>query len=316
MHSLVHGSRAASRHWGTYLALAFALAIAMFAFAQSSAFADEHEDNPERAAVYRDGTFFLNDEVGAGDAPIEFDFGQPGDTALFCDITGDGETTPVVVRDDGDDLLWDFRLSNDPDEGDSVEVTAGAAGTDPVCGDWNGDGTDGVGFAADVDGGLELNLFDIADLDALVDGDVAAGLDAIDPFIFGRAGDRPLVGNWDGEGGDGIGAIRPDPTTANTSWRMFLKDDPSAGDAEQDVAYGREGDKPVVGDWNADGSDTPGVKRGNEWLLRSEAGGGNADLAHAFGTAGDAPLAWRGPLPSSVTANAPISGGATLAGAE
>jgi alkaline phosphatase len=44
----------------------------------------------------------------------------------------------------------------------------------------------------------------------------------------------------------------------------------------------------VVGDWNGDGRDTLGVRRGGTYYLKNSLSGGAADVIFAYGTATDA----------------------------
>ena len=39
----------------------------------------------------------------------------------------------------------------------------------------------------------------------------------------------------------------------------------AAPDAEEKFSYGMPTEKPIVGDWNGDGIDTPGVVRASTW---------------------------------------------------
>ena len=55
-------------------------------------------------------------------------------------------------------------------------------------------------------------------------------------------------------------------------------------------AFGVSGDLPVVGDWDGNGSDGPGVRRGATFLLRNAASSGVADYQVVFGRATDTPI--------------------------
>jgi hypothetical protein len=59
--------------------------------------------------------------------------------------------------------------------------------------------------------------------------------------------------------------------------------------------YGLAGDDPVMGDWNGDGTSTPGVYRDGTWYQRDANSGGPSRSFH-FGLAGDRPVAgdWNG----------------------
>jgi hypothetical protein len=74
---------------------------------------------------------------------------------------------------------------------------------------------------------------------------------------------------------------------------------PGAGHLKRAVglvfSYGIPTDEPIVGDWDGNGTVTPGVVRGNQWLLRNSATGGSATISFAFGGIGDLPVTgeWR-----------------------
>ena len=70
----------------------------------------------------------------------------------------------------------------------------------------------------------------------------------------------------------------------------FLRNSNSGGVANLQFAYGRADDFPIVGDFNGDGSDTPGVVRGRDWFLRNSNSGGVANLQFAYGRADDFPI--------------------------
>jgi hypothetical protein len=57
--------------------------------------------------------------------------------------------------------------------------------------------------------------------------------------------------------------------------------------------YGRIGDFPVVGDWDANQAETVGVVRDRTWLLRNTNSGGSANITFGYGPAGSYPLVWR-----------------------
>jgi peptidoglycan-N-acetylglucosamine deacetylase len=61
-------------------------------------------------------------------------------------------------------------------------------------------------------------------------------------------------------------------------------------------AYGQVGDVPLIGDWNGDGTRTPGVRRGDVWHLRTSLPAGPADIVFAWGRPGDLPVVgdWNG----------------------
>jgi hypothetical protein len=70
----------------------------------------------------------------------------------------------------------------------------------------------------------------------------------------------------------------------------LVRTSPGGGNAQVSFAYGVAGDVPVWGDWNNDGTKTPGVFRNGAWLLKNSLSGGSADLQIAYGRAGDVPV--------------------------
>src|SRR5437763_1193917 len=87
-------------------------------------------------------------------------------------------------------------------------------------------------------------------------------------FTFGRAGDRPVTGDWDGDGVTDIGVVRgaewllakvPTDGGDPVVWREVTLTDPSDPTGVNGV--------PVTGDWNGDGADGIGVFRRGRWTL-------------------------------------------------
>jgi peptidoglycan/xylan/chitin deacetylase (PgdA/CDA1 family) len=79
--------------------------------------------------------------------------------------------------------------------------------------------------------------------------------------LDGRVADRPIAGDWDGNG-----TITPGVVRGNT-W--YLRNSNASGPPDITFAYGGPSDRVVVGDWDGNGTWTPGVVRGNRWLLRN-----------------------------------------------
>jgi hypothetical protein len=111
---------------------------------------------------------------------------------------------------------------------------------------------------------------------------------------YGEAGDRPVIGDWDGNGSTTPGVFRNGVWYSSNS---FLS--PSA---DVTVPFGDPGDVPVVGDWTGSGKSSIGVFRGGIWYLDITPHRGAADLTFAFGDPSDIPVTgqWIGGLKSSV----------------
>ena len=82
-------------------------------------------------------------------------------------------------------------------------------------------------------------------------------------FNFGKAADDPLMGDWDGD--TGISASQPGGKTAGVRRgnNFYLRNSNSTGPHDISFNFGKSTDEPLVGDWNGDGVDTVGIRRGN-----------------------------------------------------
>ncbi|MBB4951317.1 peptidoglycan/xylan/chitin deacetylase (PgdA/CDA1 family) [Kitasatospora gansuensis] len=89
-----------------------------------------------------------------------------------------------------------------------------------------------------------------------------------------------------------------DPTrpliVRGSTW--YLRDSLTTGTATTTFGYGAPGDLPMSGDWDGNGSSTPGVVRGGIWYLRNSNTSGVADTTFGYGDPGDVPVAgdWDG----------------------
>ena len=109
----------------------------------------------------------------------------------------------------------------------------------------------------------------------------------------------PVAGDWDGDGTDGIGfycriAVAAVPCAAG-DWRLRNTADAGAPDYSFNYTSPGPSPYPVVGDWNADGTDTIGFKAGTWWYTSdvpvSAVIVGTAP-GFVFGGANDLPVVW------------------------
>jgi RHS repeat-associated protein len=107
-------------------------------------------------------------------------------------------------------------------------------------------------------------------------------------FFYGTANDKPVAGDWNGDGIASIGIYRVDT--------FYLRNSHSTGFADTTILFGVSGDLPVVGDWNGDGVDTIGIYRNGTFYLRNANAEGSPDITLNLGQTGDIPIAgdWTG----------------------
>jgi CSLREA domain-containing protein len=134
------------------------------------------------------------------------------------------------------------------------------AGWTAIFGDWNGDGTDGIGVYQD-------GTWILRDLN----GDST--------FSFGTSEDGwlPIVGDWDGNGSDTVGL------TKDGVW--LLRNSNTSGEADIIVNFGSSeaGWLPVAGDWNGDGVDGLAIYKDGMWQLTNSLTDQTNVITLAFG---------------------------------
>lgn len=208
---------------------------------------------------------------------------------------------------------WYFRDSNSTGTTDLTVVFGGTSGGwQPIVGDWNGDGIDGIGLYKDGEWMLR---------------DVVTDRNTVDHiFFFGatESGWKPIAGDWNGDGIDGIGLykdgqwlLKNSASAGNPDHRFIFNPSqnnsaiPLAGDwfdeSRDRVGVYHNGTwhlhnsfataqaslrfifgpvdgtwKPIVGDWDQDGDDTIGVYKDGAWRLRNTNRAGNVDLGFFF----------------------------------
>jgi PKD repeat protein len=104
-------------------------------------------------------------------------------------------------------------------------------------------------------------------------------------FHFGKTGDIPVVGDWDGQGTIDTGVFRPSTGT----WYL---DTTRTGTINKTFRFGKTGDIPVVGDWDGEGTIDTGVFRPSTgtWYLDTTRTG-TINKTFRFGKTGDMPKA-------------------------
>lgn len=241
-------------------------------------------------------------------------FGNNSDTLTPADFDGDDKTDIAVWRA-GAPLVAGFYIlqsSNNTVRFDQF----GQTGDLPVTvGDWDGDGKADPAVYRDSAFGLQSYFFYRGSLNN------PSGIVSYLPW--GTAGDKPMRGDFDGDGKLDAAVFRPsnnawyirrssDNTFITENWGLasdkFLSAD-FDGDSKTDLAVFRNGvwyikqssnasavfynwgistDFPLAGDFDSDGKADIGVYRNGNWYLRMS--GTSSLSAQSFGTNTDKPI--------------------------
>ena len=207
----------------------------------------------------------------------QFYYGAPGDFPFMGDWNCDGVDTPGLYRR-SDGFVY-LRNSNTQGVAD-IKFFFGNPNDLPVAGDFNGDGCDTVSIYRP----SEQRFYIINKLGAN-----NGGLGAADfSFLFGNPGDKPFIGDFDGNGKDEVGLHRE--STGLVYYRLTL----TTGVANNQFFFGNPGDRLIAGDWGkVDGVDTPGLFRPSNTTLyfRHSNTQGNADSQLSWGLPSWLPVA-------------------------
>jgi hypothetical protein len=113
-------------------------------------------------------------------------------------------------------------------------------------------------------------------------------------FVFGFAGDKPVVGDWNGSGTTKVGVLRGNEwyldVNGNGVWDIGI---------DRGYVFGNAGDLPVAGNWTGSGTTKIGVFRSGAWYLDMNGNGAwedGTDAVYSFGIPGDMPVTgdWNG----------------------
>lgn len=91
----------------------------------------------------------------------------------------------------------------------------------------------------------------------------------------------------------GVTAARA-PTSAWSQGAQWHLNSGAGGAPERSFVYGRPDDVPVVGDWDGDGNDNPGMFKNADGSSATSPLPSSADHSFTSGTAGDRPHTWMG----------------------
>ncbi len=212
-----------------------------------------------------------------------YNFGYFTDLPVTGDWNGDG-FTEVGTYSNGkwfldyngngvyDGSLGDLYYTFNPPAG-GIIVDERLTGDLPVSGDWNGDGYAEIGIYRDGDWYLDYNG------NGTWDGEID---DMMFTNFIGLNGEKPVTGDWDGDGFTEIGIYYLGfwalDMNGNGSWDGVL---------DTLYYYGSDDHIPVTGDWDAMGGDEIGVFLDGRWSLDSNGNGiwesCSIDACHTFG---------------------------------
>jgi hypothetical protein len=180
-----------------------------------------------------------------------FYYGNPGDVPFMGDWDCDGVDTPGLFRQS--DAFAYLRNSNTQGNAE-IRFFFGNPSDVPLAGDFDGDSCDTLSIYRP----SEQRFYIVNKL-----GENEGGLGAADfSFLFGNPGDKPVVGDWDGDGIDEVGLHRE--STGFFYWRNTL----DTGIASGEIFFGDPGDRFVAGDWGTvDGIDTPAIYRPSDFTV-------------------------------------------------
>ena len=208
------------------------------------------------------GQWLLRTSNTSGDPDISVKFGgQTGDLPFAGDWDGDGQTDIGVFRN-GTFLrarisfveplcLPIFPCTPPPSAEPFDSIVFGQAGDLPVAGDWDGDGIDDIGVFRPGEQGLFILRLRVR---------LHFQFCLICPprfFIrtrtipFGTAGNRPVAGDWNGDGFDDVGVFDKDGAA------FILTEDGAKPTFV--FTFGTSRDLPLAGDWEGTGQDGVGV---------------------------------------------------------
>ncbi|MEZ5307842.1 MAG: choice-of-anchor V domain-containing protein [Pyrinomonadaceae bacterium] len=234
-------------------------------------FSDFDGDGRADPTVFRpsSGNWYVRNST-AGNSVIHW--GAGGDEVAPADFDGDNKTDIAVWRP-GAAAEAAFYILQSATNTIRIEQF-GITGDDPfVVADWDGDGKADPAVYRDSAQGSQSFFYYIGSLNN-PNGNIT--------FLpWGTTGDRPLKGDFDGDGKNDLAVFRP----SNGIW-YILRSSTSALQAER---WGLSGDTFVSGDFDGDSKTDPTVFRNGVWYVKRSSD--NLVTYINWGTSGDIPTA-------------------------
>ena len=276
-------------------------------------FSDFDGDGKTDPSVFRpsSGVWYVSGSSG-GSSGVQW--GLAGDRMVPADYDGDDKTDFAVWREDAPEVAAFYILRSSDN---TVQIERfGQTGDDPsAVGDWDGDGKADPAVYRDSAFGSQSYFF-YRGSNNNPNGDITY-------LPWGIAGDRPVRGDFDGDGKADLAVFRPSnaiwyiSNSSNGQFRAeywglstdkFVPADYD-GDGKTDLAVFRNGtwyikqssdgqtvyrqwglntDQLVLGDFDGDAKADPTVYRNGIWYIRQSTN--NSLKALGFGSGSDAPI--------------------------
>jgi glucose/arabinose dehydrogenase len=200
-----------------------------------------------------------------------------GDTPVVGDFDGDGKDDPGIWR--ASTGVWIIPRSS-ANYGTFIFSQWGQLGDIPMTADFDGDGKADIGFYRN-------------GLWGVLKSGQNYSLGSAQFFSWGGAGLQPIVGDFDGDGKADIGYIVP-PSGGQSAAYAILKSSTGYSFLPGDVLFVPAGfpvlgDTPVVGDFDGDGKDDPGIWRESQgiWIIPRSSSNYTTFIFSQWGRVGD-----------------------------
>jgi len=263
---------------------------------------DWNGDGIDEIGVVRNGIWYLDlngNRVWDSGIDGSFSFGNStGDTPVVGDWDRDGKDDIGVFRNGA--WYLDMNGNRGWNTGSDVTFTFGNGSDAPLVGKWKnlriGQTVPKSNLADDIGKWNSAVFVRDADNNRLM------GTAGDTSNEFGVSTDTGIVGDWDGDGFDEIGAYR---NAAASLWYLDHNGSLNYNSGDLQKSFGTSGDTPIVGNWNGGGKDEIGVFRISNgsavWYFDASgnfqwdtAAGG--DIQAVYGVDGDLPVVgdWTG----------------------
>lgn len=228
-------------------------------------------DGESDIAVFRpgDNTWYINYSSNGEFYPKKW--GQAGDYLMPGDFDGDGKTDIAVWREIADqDYSYCFILNS---SSNTVRTEQFGQQWDVLTvGDWDGDGIDDPAVYHDSATGSQSYFYYRGSLND-PNGNITT-------LQWGMSGDRPVMGDYDGDGKQDAAVFRP----STGLWYILQSSDAQV----RYESWGLATDKFVTADYDGDGKTDLAVYRDGIWYIRRSSDG---QMSYAgFGLSTDLPV--------------------------